>query len=341
MGTAIGELVVKEEIELGYLSGRIVGIDSYNIIYQFLSSIRGPDGTPLMDAEGNVTSHLTGLLYRTTNLMEKGVKPVFVFDGKPHRLKEKTLEERRKTRTDAIEKHEQALREGNLEDAKKFGSRALRLSDEMISGAKKLLGYMGLPVIEAPSDGEAQISQMCARGALFGCISQDYDSLLFGTPLLLRNIAVSGKRKAPGRNFYVDVAPEKIELSKNLEALGISREKLIWIAILIGTDFNEKFPLIGPKKALALVKKFNSFGEIVKETGFEPGFDYREIEEIFLNPPYSQDFKIEFQLPDREKILDFLVSQHGFSSIRVESALKKLEGKSSEKGGQSNLEKWF
>ncbi|MDO8634354.1 MAG: flap endonuclease-1 [archaeon] len=341
MGTAIGGLVVKEEIELGYLRGRLVGIDSYNIIYQFLSSIRGPDGTPLMDADGNVTSHLTGLLYRTVNLLEKGVKPVFVFDGKPPKLKQKTIEERKKIRTDAIEKHEKALKEGNMEDAKKFGSRALRLSDEMISDAKKLLGFMGLPVIEAPSEGEAQISQMCLKGKIFGCVSQDYDSLLFGTPLLLRNISVSGKRKVPGKNFYVDVAPEKIELSKNLEALGISREKLIWLGILIGTDFNEKFPMIGPKKALSLVKKFGSFEEIVKETGFEPGFDYKEIEEIFLNPPYSPDFKIEFQLPDREKILDFLVTQHGFSSIRVESALKKLGEKSSEKGGQSSLEKWF
>ena len=341
MGTAIGELVVKEEIELGYLSGRMVGIDSYNIIYQFLSSIRGPDGTPLMDADGNVTSHLTGLLYRTTNLMEKGVKPIFVFDGKPHKLKEKTLVERHKIRTDAIEKHEQALKEGNLEDAKKFGSRALKLSDEMISDAKKLVSYMGLPVIEAPSDGEAQISQMCLKGKIFGCVSQDYDSLLFGTPLLLRNIAVSGKRKAPGRNLYVDVAPEKIELQKTLESLGISREKLVWMGILIGTDFNEKFPMIGPKKALALVKKFDSFEQIIKETGFEPGFDYKEIEQIFLNPHYSEDFKIEFRPPDKEKILDFLVTQHGFSSQRVESALKKLEEKSSEKGGQSSLEKWF
>mgnify|MGYP001558540082 FL=1 len=319
----------------------MVGIDSYNIIYQFLSSIRGPDGTPLMDADGNVTSHLTGLLYRTTNLMEKGVKPIFVFDGKPHKLKEKTLVERHKIRTDAIEKHEQALKEGNLEDAKKFGSRALKLSDEMISDAKKLVSYMGLPVIEAPSDGEAQISQMCLKGKIFGCVSQDYDSLLFGTPLLLRNIAVSGKRKAPGRNLYVDVAPEKVELQKTLESLGISRENLVWMGILIGTDFNEKFPMIGPKKALALVKKFDSFEQIIKETGFEPGFDYKEIEQIFLNPPYSEDFKIEFRPPDKEKILDFLVTQHGFSSQRVESALKKLEEKSSEKGGQSSLEKWF
>lgn len=341
MGTAISELVEKETISLEYLNGRLVGIDSYNIIYQFLSSIRGPDGTPLMDKDGNITSHLTGLLYRTTNLVEKGIRPVFVFDGKPHELKSRTIEERKKIRTQAIEKHEQALKEGNIEDAKKFGSRALKLTDEMISDAKKLVSLMGFPVIDAPSDGEAQAAQMTLNGKIFGCASQDFDSLLFGASVLFRNIAVSGKRKATGRNFYVDVEPEKIELEKTLSVLGISRQKLVWIGILIGTDFNEKFPGIGPKKALALVKKFDSFEAIIKETGFEPEFDYREVEQIFLKPPYSENFSLEFKEPDAEKIKDFLCAHHSFSEERVENALKKLEKKTEEKNTQARLDKWF
>ncbi len=341
MGTAIGEIVVKEEITLDQLMGHVVGVDSLNIIYQFLSSIRGPDGTPLMDSQGNVTSHLTGLLYRTTNLMGKGIKPVFVFDGVPHKLKARTLEERHKIRTDAIGKHEQALKEGNLEDAKKYGSRALKLTDSMIDDAKKLLVYMGLPVIVAPSDGEAQISQMAAKGEVFGCVSQDYDSLLFGAPIVFRNIGVGGKRKVAGSNFYVDVSPEKIDLEQTLKHLGISRQKLVWIGILIGTDFNEKFPNIGPKKALALVQKFDSFEEITKETKFSPDFDFKEIEEIFLNPPYNETPKIEFKPPENAKVVEFLCEQHGFNRERVESALKKLETKSSEKGSQSRLNKWF
>lgn len=341
MGTAIGELLEKEPVSLDFLKGRVVGVDAYNIIYQFLSSIRGPDGTPLMDSEGNVTSHLTGLLYRTVNLVEKGIKPVFVFDGVAHRLKAETIAERKKIRTEAIQKHEQALREGDLAGAKKFGSRALKLTDNMVEDAKMLLSLMGLPVIVAPSDGEAQISQMALKGEIFGCVSQDYDSLLFGAPLVFRNITVSGKRKATGRNFYIDVEPEKIELEKNLSVLGISRQKLIWLGILIGTDFNEKFPGIGPKKALLLVKKHESFEGIVKETGFEPQFDYREVEKIFLSPPFSPDFKIEFISPQKEKVKEFLCEQHGFSVERVENALKKLEATSSEKGSQSRLDKWF
>ncbi len=341
MGTAIGELCVKEEISLDYLKGKTLGVDAHNIIYQFLSSIRGPDGTPLMDQDGNVTSHLTGLLYRTTNLLEKGIKPVFVFDGKPHDLKAETIIERHKIRTEATQKHEQALKDGNMEDARKFGSRSLKLTPQMIEDAKTLLNLMGLPIIVALQDGEAQISQMCSNGNLAGCVSQDYDSLLFGAPQVFRNITVAGRRKVPGKNFYVDVSPEKIDLEKTLTTLGISREKLIWIGLLIGTDFNEKFPLIGPKKALALVKKHDSFEDIIKETNFAPSFDYKEIEQIFLNPPYEKDFDISFKAVQKESVIDFLCAKHGFNEERVDSALKKIEAKTSEKGSQSNLSKWF
>lgn len=341
MGTQIGDLLEKKEISLDNLNGLLLGVDSYNIIYQFLSSIRGIDGTPLMDSKGNITSHLTGLLYRTTNLLEKGVKPVFVFDGIPHKLKKETLKKRTAIRTEAFSKHEKALKEGDIAEAKKYGSRALKLSKEMIEDAKLLLSYMGLPVLVARSEGEAQISYMAEKGDLFGVISQDFDSLLFGTPRLYRNITVSGKRKLPGRNVYIDVSPELIELEANLKALKIDRKKLIWLAILVGTDFNEKFPKIGPKTALKLVQNNNSFEEIIKESKFEPDFDFKKVEEIFLKPSFTSNYKIEFKPPDRGKIREFLCEQHDFNISRVDSALDKLEKKAEEKGQQQSLDKWF
>ena len=341
MGTAIGGLIEKQEIGLSVLAGRKVGVDSYNIIYQFLSSIRGPDGTPLMDSKGNVTSHLTGLLYRTTNLLEKGVKPVFVFDGAPPELKKQTLAKRSEIRTDAFAKHEKALKEGNLEDARKFGSRALKLTPEMIDDAKFLLGAMGLPVVQAPSDGEAQVAYMAKKGDVYGCVSQDFDALLFGAPVVFRNIAITGRRKVAGKNFYVDVSPEKIVLEDALKQLGINRQKLIWLGILIGTDFNEKFPKIGPKTALKLVQQHNSFDGIIKETKFEPDFDYHEVEKIFLEPSCTPDYTIEFSPPDRDAVVDFLCNRHDFSKDRVESALNKISEKSAEKGNQSRLDSWF
>lgn len=340
MGTAIGELLLKEEIDLNFLSGRRVGIDSFNILYQFLSIIRSQDGTPLMDSKGRITSHLTGLLYRTINLLEAGAKPVFVFDGEPHELKSETIKERHKIRTEAKKKFEKAKKEGKKEEARKYAQQAVQLKDEMIDDAKKLAELMGLPVVQAPSEGEAQIAAMVEKGDLYGCVSQDFDALLFGTPKLLRNITVSGKRKVPGKDFYYEIKPELIELQRNLQALAIDRRKLIWIGILVGTDFNKKFPKIGPKTALQLVQKHKSFEEIIKETKHEPEFDYREIEEIFLHPNATDKYEIKFSLPQKEKILSFLCEEHDFSEERVSNALQKLEEKIAEKGEQSRLSQW-
>ena len=340
MGTAIGELLLKEAIELESLSGRVLGVDSYNILYQFISVIRSADGAPLMDSHGNITSHLTGLLYRTTRLMELGVKPVFVFDGKPHKLKAETLEARNRIRTEAGEKYEKAKAEEKHEEARKFAQQASRLTEEMLADAKRLIELMGIPIVQAPSEGEAQLAQMNSENAIYGSVSQDYDSLLFGAKKSFRNITITGKRKLPGRNVYIDIKPELIDLEKNLHALKIDREKLIWLGILIGTDFNEKFPNIGSKRALALVQKHNSFEKIIEETKFSPEFDYKEVEEIFMKPSCTKDYKIEFAQPDDEKIISFLCRQHDFSEERVKNALAKLHTKQEEKR-QSKLEKWF
>jgi flap endonuclease-1 len=340
MGTAIGDLIERQEITLDFLKGKTIAIDSYNILYQFLSSIRGVDGTPLMDSHGKITSHLTGLLYRTTNLLEKGIKPVFVFDGKPHELKKKTLEARNLIRTSASLKMKDAQAVGNLEEAKKFAQQSSKLTLEMVEEAKKLVSFMGLPIVQAPSEGEAQIAKMVQENTVFAGVSQDYDCLLFGVPRLCRNLTVSGKRKLPGKNVFIEVKPEYLELEKVLSQLKIDRQKLIWIGLLIGTDFNEKFPKIGPKTALKLVQEHNSFEEIIAATKAEPKFDYKEIERIFLNPNATSGYKISFIKPDIAAATDFLVQEHDFSHDRVETALKKITDIVSDTKKQSTLGAW-
>jgi len=343
LGVNLSGIVEKEEIALSSLAGKKLGIDSYNMLYQFLASIRGPDGMPLADSHGNVTSHLTGLFYRTLNLVDLGIKPIFVFDGKPSQLKAETLRKRREVRTDAEKRSGDALKEGNLAEAQKFGSRALKLTPDMVVEAKELLSLMGIPVIEAKQEGEAQASVMCSRKQIDGVVSQDFDCLLFGASDLYRHIGFSGKRKVPGKNFFVEIKPEHLELKKVLEGLNVSREKLIWLGILVGTDFNDKFPRVGPKTALKLVQKFNSFDEIIAETKNEPDFDYKEIEEVFLNPvSYEIDLKeIEQKNPDKEKIINFLVNKHDFSMERVESTLNAFLKKKDEKEKQKSISQWF
>lgn len=343
MGVNISELVEKEEIALDFLKGKKVGIDSYNMLYQFLASIRGADGLPLADSGGNVTSHLTGLFYRTINLCELGVKPVYVFDGAPSKLKSETLRKRREVRTDAEKKSAQALKEGSMEDAQKFGSRALKLTSDMIGEAKELLRLLGIPVVEAPQEGEAQASVMVSRGQLFGVVSQDFDCLLFGATHLFRNIGITGKRKVAGKNFYVEVKPQHIESEKVFSQLGIDRKKLIWLGMLVGTDFNEKFPRIGPKTALKLVKENDSFEKIIEETKHEIDFDYKEIEELFLNP-VSVEVPIkslDAQSPEKEKLVEFLVEKHDFSKERVESTLGAFIKRKEETEKQRSLSSWF
>ena len=199
MGVNLSKLIEKEEITIDYLQNKKVGIDSYNMLYQFLASIRGQDGLPLADSHGNITSHIAGLFYRTINLLEKGVKPVYVFDGIPSELKAKTLEKRREVRTDATKKASAALQEGKMEEAKKYGSRALKLTKDMVDEAKEFLTLLGIPIVQAPQEGEAQASVMVAKGQLDGVVSQDFDALLFGATHLYRNIGFSGKRKVAGK----------------------------------------------------------------------------------------------------------------------------------------------
>jgi len=272
--------------------------------------------------------------------VDAGIKPVFVFDGEPHKLKEKTREERKSSRLTAMDKFEEAKKKGDEKKARKYAQQAVQLTGEMIEGAKRLVELMGLPIVQAPSEGEAQAAQMVEKGDLYGCVSQDYDALLFGTEKLLRNITVSGKRKAPGKDYYYDVKPEEISLKASLEKLGISRQKLVWLGVLVGTDFNEKFPKVGPKTAIKLVQKFDSFEAIEKETGHELEIAVEDLEELFLKPDFNKDYKIEFKEPDAGGITDFMCKEHDFSEERVKSALEKLEAKASEKGEQSRLGAW-
>ncbi len=343
MGVNLSQLVEKPELQIESLAGKRVGIDTYNMLYQFLASIRGPDGLPLADSNGNVTSHLTGLFYRTLNLIDLGVQPIYVFDGKPSELKKNTLKKRSEIRTDAESKAKIALQEGNLGEAQKMGSRALRLTPEMVIEAKEMLELLGVPTVQAPQEGEAQASVMCAKGQLFGAISQDFDCLLFGSPILLRNVAMTGKRKVAGKNFYVDVKPQQIELKQVLSKLEIDRQKLIWLGILVGTDFNEKFPRIGPKTALKLVKEKDSFEEIIEKTNYSPEFDYKDIENVFLEPVSVEvpSQQLNQRLPNKEKMLEFLVEKHDFSRERVDNALTKLIKKKEESEKQKNISQWF
>lgn len=343
MGVNLRDIVPKTVIRLEDLSGKSIAIDAYNALYQFLAIIRQPDGTPLKDSSGRITSHLSGLLYRTSNLVELGIKPIYVFDGVPPALKEVEIKRRMRAKEEALIKYEQALKEGRIDEARMYAQATASLKDYMAEDSKRLLDLMGIPWIQAPSEGEAQAAHVVKRGDADYCASQDYDSLLFGAPRLVRNVTISGRRKLPGKNVYIEVEPEVIELEQVLKECEITHEQLIDVGILVGTDFNpEGIKGLGPKTALKLIKEYGSLENAlphIKNAEFpvEP----QKIKEIFLHPKVTDNYKIEWREPDVEGVINFICRERDFSEDRVRKALEKMQKGISKLKGKTTLERWF
>lgn len=336
MGVDLGDLLERQRIEIKDLSGRWVAVDAFNTLYQFLSIIRQKDGTPLMDRQGRVTSHLSGLLYRTANLLEAGVKLAFVFDGEPPSFKADTLAERSESRGKAEAAWQEAVAEGR--DGFKYAQAASRINSEILEDGKRLILALGLPVITAPSEGEAQAAYMAGRGDVDLAASQDYDSLLFGAPRVVRNLAITGKRKLPKKNIYVEVEPEVIRLEEELERLGISRKQLVEIGIMCGTDYNPGLNRVGPKTALKLIREKGDLETVLTAT--EEKIDsFEEIREFFLHPPVTEEYEVKMKKPRQEEIVSFLVEERDFDRERVEKTAKKIE--EVYRRGQSTLDRWF
>ena len=338
MGTDIGDLLQKRKIEFSDLANQVVAIDAFNTLHQFLSIIRQRDGSPLVDSSGRTTSHLSGLLYRTASLVEAGIKPLFVFDGKPPDLKSQTLDRRKEVREASREKWENAKAIGDLESAYKYAQASSKVNQDIIEDSKYLLDVMGIPFVQAPCEGEAQAAHMVLKKDSNCVASQDYDSFLFGAPVVVRNLAVTGKRKLPGKNVYVDVEPEIIELGETLEILEITREQLIDIAICVGTDYNKGLEKVGPKTALKLIKKYGDIYAVLREKGTEIEAVDR-IRELFLHPEVTDSYEVRWGKPDSEKLLEFLCENHDFSVDRVEKAAERLKAASGAR--QKTLDQWF
>ncbi len=343
MGVDLGQLVkeIRKQVKLEYFNNKKLAIDAYNALYQFLAIIRGEGGEPLMDSRGRVTSHLSGLFYRTVNFLEKGIEVVYVFDGKPPELKQAEIEKRMQLREKASELYKEAVRRGDKEEARKYAMLSTRLMDYMVDDAKRLLDLMGVPWVQAPSEGEAEAAYLAAKGYVWAAVSQDYDSLLFGSPRLVRNLTISGRRKLPGKDVYVEVVPEVITLSEILDHLKVTREQLVDIGIMLGTDYNPGgFKGIGPVKALKLIKTYGRLERIPEIKKYLEEIDYESIRKIFLEPR-TTDPERELKLGDldEEGIVRFLCDVHDFSEQRVRNAIERIKAKRKVKS--ATLEQWF
>lgn len=328
MGVQITEILSMKEISLDDLSGKVIAVDTHLFLYQFLTTIRGRDGSPLTDAQGRITSHLAGIFTRTASLLEKGIKLVYVFDGKPPALKEKERERRNKAKISALARYEEAVEANDVEAMRKYAGRTARLSSAMVTEAKELIHAMGLPVVEAPSEGEAQAAEIVKQGDAYAVASQDADVLLFGCPRLIRNVSIAGKRKKSSRLDYQIIAPELIELNENLRLLQIHEDQMIVLGMLVGTDYDlGGIKGIGPKHALRLVKQFGTnFDALFAHVHWDDSFAYswKEVYNLFRQIPTTTNYTLTWKPINQKKVLELLVQEHNFNHERVLNTLEKI-----------------
>ncbi len=343
MGVQIAEIIPRKEINLSLLKGKTIAVDAMNTLYQFLTTIRQQDGTPLMDSKGKITSHLSGLFYRNISLLSEGINLVYVFDGKPSHLKEKELNERAERKRIAMEKYTDAKKSGDIESMNKYSKQFVKINEEIVNESKEILKALGISFVESLNEGEAEASFLARAGLVWASASQDYDALLYGTPRLIRNLTLARKRKTSS-GILVDVNIEFIELQQVLESLQIDRDQLISLGILTGTDFNiGGVKGLGQKRALEIVRKFRYptiiFDYIYKSGKYVMDFNWQEIFKEFKEYKGNGIKKIDKIKPDFEKVKKILL-ERDFSEERVDKALEKLREIEEEKK-QVSLKDFF
>ena len=323
MGVLLTPIVRAEPLSLASLREKTLAVDGNGELYQFLALIRLRDGTPLKDDSGRITSHLSGLFFRTTRLIaEHRLKLVFVFDGKPPVLKAAEIDRRRTVKAEFERAHEEAVARGDLEAAYAKATMTSRLTREMVADARELLRLLGVPTMQAPSEGEAQAAHMSRTGRVWAAASKDYDTLLFGAPRLLRFLTISGKEFLPSQGKFRPLVPEMLELDRQLAHWGITRDQLIDLAILVGTDFNDGVHGIGPKKALALVQRHGRIEDMPAEIRDAVG-DINPIRDLYRHPEVTDADPGEAAEPDIDGIVRFLCDERQFSRERVTDALAR------------------
>eukprot|EP00831_Metopus_contortus_P004290 TRINITY_DN1157_c0_g1_i2.p2 TRINITY_DN1157_c0_g1~~TRINITY_DN1157_c0_g1_i2.p2 ORF type:complete len:389 (-),score=86.19 TRINITY_DN1157_c0_g1_i2:34-1200(-) len=336
-----------KNISLDSLTGRIIACDASTAIYQFLvSNLSMKEGfgiETLKDPKGNPTAHLIGIFNRTIQFLSHGIKPVWVFDGKPPEKKKEELHRRHLLKTGAEEEKKLAEEEGDLVEARKMAGRSVKVTPEMTADAKKMVQLMGLPIVEASSEAEAQCAVMCREGRVYATATEDMDALTFGTKILLRGF---NSKKEPITEIHLDTV---------LKEFGMTMDTFIDLCIMCGCDYTTTIDGIGPVKAFkyvascktmeaALEKIDSEYSKSTKKKKYTlpPDFDYVTARTLFKAPEVIDPSTIElkFGKPDEIKLKQFLIEEKGFNDLRVDSGLKKIL-KSQSQGTQARLDTFY
>jgi len=327
-----------KENEIKNYFGRKVAIDASMSLYQFLIAVRQEGGAQLTSADGETTSHLMGFFYRTIRMVENGIKPVFVFDGKPPTMKAGELEKRKEKRDEAQLALDKAKEEGNVEEVDKQSRRLVKVGKEHVEECKRLLKLMGVPYVEAPCEAEAQCAELVKGGKVYAAGTEDMDTLTFGTNILLRHLTFSEARKMPIKEFYLDKVLEGFEMDQN---------QFIDLCILLGCDYVDKIKGIGPKKAIELVKKHKSIESILEnidQSKYPPpqNWMYSEARRLFKEPDVTpaDQVDLKWEKPDEEELVKYMCEEKGFQEERIRNGVKKLI-KARQTSTQGRLDSFF
>eukprot|EP00421_Protoceratium_reticulatum_P071971 CAMPEP_0168423858 /NCGR_PEP_ID=MMETSP0228-20121227/34525_1 /TAXON_ID=133427 /ORGANISM="Protoceratium reticulatum, Strain CCCM 535 (=CCMP 1889)" /LENGTH=393 /DNA_ID=CAMNT_0008437833 /DNA_START=71 /DNA_END=1248 /DNA_ORIENTATION=- len=305
-------------------TGRLVAIDASMCLYQFLIMIReGHSGTysNLTNEEGRVTSHLVGMLTRTIRLMEAGIKPVYVFDGKPPDLKLQELDVRRQKRDEASANLQAAMEAGDSEQVLKSTKASVKVTKEQNEDTKKLLRLMGIPVVEAPSEAEATCAALCRDGKVYASATEDADCLTFGTKILIRNLMAAESQKKQIM---------EVRLDRALEQLNISMDQFIDFCILCGCDYCNSLKGIGPATAIRLLLQHGTLENVVAALAEEKvpkNFRFQAAREFFkeCEAVNASEISFKFEEPDFAGLTHFLVEENSFSKDRVDRYVERLK----------------
>ncbi|CAN6467480.1 unnamed protein product [Victoria cruziana] len=319
--------------------GRKVAIDASMSIYQFLIVVGRTGAETLTNEAGEVTSHLQGMFSRTIRLLEAGLKPMYVFDGKPPELKKQELAKRFSKRADATEDLAEAIETGAKEDIEKYSKRTVKVTRQHNEDCKKLLRLMGVPVVEAPSEAEAECASLCKSGKVFAVASEDMDSLTFGAPKFLRHLMEPSSKKIPVMEF---------EVAKILEELNLTMDQFIDLCILCGCDYCENIKGIGGQTALKLIRQHGSIEAILENINKEryqipENWPYEDARRLFTEPlvtAIEEQEEPKWTSPDEEGLIAFLVNENGFNHDRVTKAIEKIKA-AKNKSSQGRLESFF
>lgn len=320
--------------------GRKVAIDASMSIYQFLVAVRS-EGNQLTNEAGETTSHLMGTFYRTIRMIENGIKPIYVFDGAPPKLKSGELAKRLDRRTEAQEQAAAARETGSAELLDKLTRRTVKATKKHTEECKQLLQLMGIPVVQAPCEAEAQCAALVKSGHAFAAGSEDMDTLTFGTPVLLRHLTFSEARKMPISEIHLETA---------LEGLGMTMDQFIDLCILLGCDYCDSIKGIGPTRAVALIRQHGSIEGVLAEIDRErypipEQWPFQEARELFRNPHVlpaddPQLAQLRWDQPNEAGIIKFLVEENGFNEKRIRAGIEKL-AKAKNTATQGRLDSFF